>query len=161
RTFHEITAATTSTLDIKEILYLIAQRIARLIDARRCSILTVDAEDGRCSVLASSDDPGVSGLVLDMEKYPEVRRAIETHDTVVITEVASEPLMRPIKDTLEKLGFHSIMVLPIVYKDALLGMLFLRAARAERRFTSREIVACKVVANASANAIKNALLYEQ
>ena len=161
RTFHEITAATTSTLDIKEILYLIAQRIARLIDARRCSILTVDAENGRCSVLASSDDRAVSGLVLDMEKYPEVRRAIETHDTVVINDVAREPLMRPVKDTLEKLGFHSIMVLPIVYKDALLGMLFLRAARAERRFTPHEIVACKVVANASANAIKNALLYEQ
>jgi len=161
KTFHEITSATTSTLDIKEVLYMIAQRIAVLVDARRCSILTVDALDGRCSVLASSDDPKISGLVLDMDKYPEVRRAIETHETVVINDISREPLMQPIKDTLEKLGFHSIMVLPILYKDALLGMLFLRAARAERRFTAHEIMACKVVANASATAIKNALMYEQ
>src|SRR2546428_2527648 len=69
--------------------------------------------------------------------------------------------MEPLKKTLQKLGFHSIMVLPILYQDALLGMLFLRAARVERRFRADEITACKVVANASANAIKNALLYEQ
>ncbi|PYT35976.1 MAG: hypothetical protein DMF52_08910 [Acidobacteria bacterium] len=161
KTLHEITSVTTSTLDIKEVLYLIAQRIALMVDARRCSILTVDEKDGRCMVLASSDDPHISGLLLDMDKYPEVRRAIETRETVVINDVSREPLMEPLKKTLEKLGFHSIMVLPILYQDALLGMLFLRAARVERRFSSDEIMACKVVANASANAIKNALLYEQ
>ncbi len=161
KTFHEITSATTSTLDIKEVLYLIAQRIAILVDARRCSILTVDEQDRRCTVLASSDNPNISGLILDIDKYPEVRRAIETRETVVINDVSREPLMEPMKGTLKKLGFHSIMVLPILYQEALLGMLFLRAARVERRFSADEIVACKVVANASANAIKNALLYEQ
>ena len=83
KTLHEITSVTTSTLDIKEVLYLIAQRIALMVDARRCSILTVDEKDGRCMVLASSDDPHISGLLLDMDKYPEVRRAIETRETVV------------------------------------------------------------------------------
>lgn len=161
KTFHEITAATTSTLDVKEVFYFIVQRIARLVDARRCSVLTVDAKGVSCSVLASSDDPRVSGLVLDLRKYPEVRKAIDTRETVVINDISREPLMQPIKETLEKLGFQSIMVLPILHQDTLLGMLFLRAARAERRFTPEEITACQVVANASANAIKNAMLYEQ
>ena len=161
KTLQEVTSATTSTLDIKEVLYLIAQRIALMVEARRCSILTVDEKNDRCMVLASSDDPKISGLILDMDKYPEVRRAIETRETVVINDVSREPLMEPLKATLEKLGYHSIMVLPILYQDTLLGMLFLRAARIERRFTEHEIMACKVVANASANAIKNALLYEQ
>src|SRR2546426_12524855 len=91
KTLHEITSVTTSTLDIKEVLYLIAQRIALMVDARRCSILTVDEKDGRCMVLASSDDPHISGLLLDMDKYPEVRRAIETRETVVINDVSGEP----------------------------------------------------------------------
>ena len=108
KTFHEITSATTSTLDIKEVLYLIAQRIALMVDARRCSILAVDEKDGRCMVLASSDDPHISGLLLDMDKYPEVRRAIETRETVVINDVSREPLMEPLKKTLEKLGFHGM-----------------------------------------------------
>src|SRR5262249_49914886 len=133
RTIHEITSATTSTLDLKQILYLVAQRMAVLVDARRCSILTVDDRGERCTVLASSDNPEVAGLRLDMDKYPEVRRAIETRETVVINDISQEPLMQPMKDTLQKLGFHSIMVLPILYQDALLGALFLRAARVDRR----------------------------
>jgi two-component system NtrC family sensor kinase len=161
KTFHEITAATTSTLELREVFYLIVQRIAQLVGARRCSVLTVDAKTGTCSVLASSDNPGVCGLVIDLDKYPEVRRAIDTRETVVINDIAAEPLMQPMKDTLDKLGYQSILVLPILYQDFLLGMLFLRAARVERRFTREEITACQVVANASASAIKNALLYEQ
>jgi len=161
KTFHDITAATTSTLDLREVLYLIVQRIALLVNARRCSVLTVDAKTGSCSVLASSDDPGVSGLVLDLRKYPEVLKAIETRESVVINDVAREPLLQPMKSALEKLGYHSIMVLPILYQDTLLGMLFLRAARADRRFKHEEITACQVVANASASAIKNAMLYDQ
>ncbi|MBI1949864.1 MAG: response regulator [Acidobacteria bacterium] len=161
KTFHEITTATTSTLDLREVFYLIVQRIALLVSARRCSVLTVDGKTGECSVLASSDNPGVSGLVLDLRKYPEVRKAIETRETVVINDVAREPLMQPMKEALDRLGYQSIMVLPILYKDTLLGMLFLRAARADRRFTREEITACQVVANASASAIKNALLYGQ
>ena len=161
KTFHEITAATTSTLELREVFYLIVQRIAHLVGARRCSVLTVDSKTGTCSVLASSDDPGITGLVLDLNKYPEVQKAIDTHETVVINDVACEPLMQSMKATLDKLGYQSILVLPILYQDSLLGMLFLRAARVERRFTREEITACQVVANASASAIKNALLYDQ
>ncbi|OLE66912.1 MAG: hypothetical protein AUG09_05150 [Acidobacteria bacterium 13_1_20CM_2_68_7] len=161
RTLHEITAATTSTLDVREVLYLIVQRIARLVSARRCSILTVSETDNRCTVLASSDDPNVSGLILDIGKYPEIRRAMDTKEAVVINDVSREPLMSPMKAALQRLGYQSIMVLPILHQDTLLGMLFLRAARVERRFTADEITACQVVANASANAIKNAMLHEQ
>ncbi len=161
KTLHEITAATTSTLDVREVLFLIVQRIARLVSARRCSILTVDEVAGRCTVLASSDDPRVSGLALDIGKYPEIRKAMETREAVVINDVSREPLMSPMQEALQKLGFQSIMVLPILHQNTLLGMLFLRAARVERRFTADEITACQVVADASANAIKNAMLYEQ
>src|SRR2546422_10863168 len=130
----------------------------RSVDARRCSILTVDEKDGRCMVLASSDDPHISGLLLDMDKYPEVRRAIETRGTVVINDGSREPLMEPLKKTLEKLGFHSIMVLPILYQDTLLGMLFLRAARVELQFSAEVMIAGKVVGDVADDANNNLLL---
>jgi two-component system NtrC family sensor kinase len=161
RVFHDVTAATTSTLDLHEVLFVIVERIARLVKALRCSILTVDEDAGSCVVLASSDNPKVHGLRIDLDKYPELRRAAETRQTVVINDVSREPMLRDMKGTLEKLGYQSIMVLPIVFRDSLLGMLFLRAAREDRRFSSEEITACQVVANASANAIKNAILYER
>ena len=160
-TFLEITSAATSTLDLNQVLYTIVRRIASLVDALRCSILTVDETHGRCLVLASSDNPDVSGLALDLGKYPEVRRAVETREVVVINDVEQEPLLDHVRDKLHALGFHSIMVLPLISGNSLLGMLFLRAARREQRFSRKDIAACMVVANASANALRNAMLYEQ
>ena len=156
-----VTDATTSTLDLREVLYVIVERIGSLVRALRCSILTIDERTGRCEVLASSDDPSVHGLTISLSKYPEIRKVMETRRAVVINDVGAEPILEHVRDQLQDLGFESIMVLPLVYGDSLLGMLVLRAARADERFTEEEIAACQVIANASANALKNAMLYEE
>ncbi|HET8946062.1 MAG TPA: ATP-binding protein, partial [Candidatus Polarisedimenticolia bacterium] len=157
----DVTAATTSTLDLHRILYVISQRVARLVDAKRCSILQVDETRRMCVVMASSDDPGITDLRLDLSKYPEVRRAIETRRPVVIHDVQNEELLDGVRAHIARLGFESILVLPLLHGNELLGMLFLRAARPERRFTAEEITSCQVVANASANALRNAMLYDE
>jgi PAS domain S-box-containing protein len=159
--FLEITAATNSTLDLHHVLYVVAQRVAHLVNALRCSILQVDEEAGRCRVLASSDDPAINDLTIDLRKYPEVRLAIETRRPVVINDVASERLLDGVRDALTRLGFEAILVLPLVHGENLLGMLFLRAARDGRPFSSGEIASCQVVANASANALRNAMLHDE
>ncbi len=161
KTFLDITNAANSTLDLHQVLYTITQRIASLVNAQRCSILTVKTQSGSCSVLASSDDPAVDGLLLDLGKYPEVRRAIESREVVVIDDVVQEPLLEPMRDKLVSLGYNSILVLPMMSGDSLLGMLFIRAARREKRFSPGEIDICRIVANASANALRNAMLFEQ
>ena len=50
------------------------------------------------------------------------------------------------------------MVMPLVYGREVLGTLFLRASR-EAPFTEAEMRFCRIAAAASANALKNALLY--
>ena len=157
----DVTAATTSTLDLHRILYVISQRVAALVNAKRCSILQVDESRRVCTVMASSDDPNLTDLRLDLNKYPEVRRAIETRRPVVIHDISSEELLDGVRDHIARLGFESILVLPLLHGNELLGMLFLRAARPERRFSAEEIVSCQVVANASANALRNAMLYDE
>jgi two-component system NtrC family sensor kinase len=157
----DITAATTSTLDLQRILYVISQRVALLVNAMRCSILQVDEGRRLCRVIASSDNPDLRDLPLDLSKYPEVRRAIETRRPVVIHDVAHEEMMEGIAPLIRQLGFESILVLPLLHGEDLLGMLFLRASRESRRFTEEEIASCQVVANASANALRNAMLYDQ
>jgi PAS domain S-box-containing protein len=160
-TFLEVTNAANSSLDLHEVLYTITRRIALLVNAQRCSILTVKSGSSPCKVLASSDNPAIDGLTLDLDKYPEVRRAIESRQVVVINDIVREPLLEPMRDKLMALGYHSIIVLPMMSGDSLLGMLFIRAARQEGRFSAEEIDICQVVANASANALRNAMLFEQ
>jgi two-component system NtrC family sensor kinase len=97
-------------------------------------------------------------LEVDLDKYPEIRRALETREPVVVEDVAGDPVVASVRDVLLGHGYRSMMVLPLVFGRDVLGTLFLRATRGER-FTPSEIRFCKVAAGASANALKNALLY--
>jgi len=160
RALLEITEAVTSTLDLHRVMSLIVQRVGDCVRADRCSILLVDQELRDGFVVAASDRPEVDMLEVDIRKYPEVLRAIETRESVVVDDVGSDPVVAAVRDVLKEHGYRSMMIVPLVFGRDVLGTLFLRATRGER-FLPEEIRFCQVAAGASANALKNALLYRE
>ncbi len=149
----------TSSLDFHDVMFRIASRIADVVDTVRCSILLVEeGEMQRGFVVASNDDQNIDMLPVDLSKYPEVQSAILSKDTVIIEDIEKSNLLRPVVQDLLKLHFRSLMVLPILYQDSVIGTLFLRAAR-KSSFTQDEVKFCRVVASAAASAIKNSMLY--
>lgn len=158
RALLEITDAVTGTLDAHRVMTLIVRRVGDFVRADRCSILLADEKLRDGFVIAASDRPDVDMLEVDLRKYPEILRALQTREPVVVEDVAGDPLVAPVRDVLLGHGYRSMMVLPLVFGHDVLGTLFLRATRGER-FTASEIRFCKVAAGASANALKNALLY--
>jgi two-component system NtrC family sensor kinase len=139
---------------------LIVQRVGDLVGAESCSILLAEPELRNCFVLAASERPEVDMLEVDLEKYPELRRAIETREPVVIDDVENDPVVSSVRDILVEKGYRSLLVLPLLFGKEVLGTLFLRASR-DRPFSPTELRFCKVAAGASANALKNAMLYRQ
>ncbi len=158
RAILEITDAVTGTLDAHRVMTLIVRKVGDFVRADRCSILLADEKLRDGFVVAASDRPDVDMLEVDLRKYPEILRALQTREPVVVEDVARDPLVAPVRDVLLNHGYRSMMVLPLVFGRDVLGTLFLRATRGER-FTASEIRFCKVAAGASANALKNALLY--
>ena len=151
----------TSSLDFHTVMYMIAGRIAEVVDAIRCSILLVEGEQfERAFVVAANDDQKIKMLPVDLAKYPEVVAAIRQKKPIIIEDVEKSDLLRPVIEDLLKLNFHSLLVLPILYQEAVIGTLFLRASR-KRSFTRDEMKFCRVVAHAAASAIKNSMLYQK
>lgn len=159
RALLEIAESVTSTLDARSVLGRIVHRIGDLARAQRCSILAVDGRLSRCWIVAASDNPEASMRTVDLEKYPEIRRALLTREPVVVEDVASDPLVEPVREILLEQGYRSMLVLPLVFGKEVLGTLFVRASR-DTPFTEAEIRFCRVAAATCANALKNALLYE-
>ncbi len=155
----EIADTIGSTLDLRRVMSLIVQRVSELVRAESCSILLADPKLRNCWVLASNERSDVDMLEIDLEKYPELRRALDTREPVVVEDVANDPLLSNVREILIEKGYRSMMVLPLLYGREVLGTLFLRASRG-RPFSQEEMRFCKVVAGASANALKNALLYQ-
>jgi two-component system NtrC family sensor kinase len=160
-TLLEILDAVNSSLDLEQVTRTVVSKIATIIPVTRCSILFVDRPTRRAYVLASHDDPELDMLEIDLGKYPEVRKAIETRSSVLVEDIASDPLLDEVREYLRDLAFSSIMVIPLTFCEDVLGTLCIRTARKRQRFSEREMHFCTAVARASANALQNALLHRQ
>jgi len=161
-TIVELTYLVSSTLDPNEVLYFVVKRIAELIDVTRCSMISIPCEEKKHAyVISTFEDPGKTNIKLELKKYPEIRKALRSRSTVFIKDALKDPLMREVRPVLAPLGIRSIVVIPVIFRNEVIGTLFLRTSRAGHTFTEREIRLCNAIANAATNALYNAFLYEK
>jgi PAS domain S-box-containing protein len=157
----EILGVANSSLDTKTVASAIVQETSRTLPLTRCSVLFVDENVGRGYVIASHDDPSIDRLEIDLAKYPEIRAAIHTREPVLVRDVATDPLTHEVRGILAGLDLKSILVVPLVYEQDLLGTICMRTSRTGHEFTEAELRFCEAVGRACANGIKNALLHQQ
>src|SRR4029450_5686474 len=155
----KITEAVTGTLDVREVMQRVVREVGAHVGADRCSILLVDEGSDRCFVLAANDNPALGLLSIDLAKYPEILRALRTRETVIVEDVKKDPVVAPVRQELTRLGYRSLLVVPLLFGREVLGTMFLRANRKVEPFSREEVRFCRVAAGTSANALKNALLY--
>jgi two-component system cell cycle response regulator len=158
----EFVSLTSSTLNPKELLYLMVKKISEIIKVTRCSMISINAENQRyAEVVSTFEDPGITNLRIDLQKYPEIRKALSQRKLVIIKNAQKDPLMREVRDVIAPLGIRSIIVIPVIFRDEVIGTLLLRTSRAGHTFTKGEIRLCIALARASSNALYNAFLYER
>lgn len=153
----DVTRETTSTLNILTVLHTVTRKIAHHLCLSRCSVVLVDEEKGHGLVMASCDAPDIGGRCIYLAQYPEITKVMETMKTLVIDDVSTDPLMANVKAGLH---YKSLMVVPIIFRDVVIGTLLLRASKERGGFSKREADLSRMIANSAANAIKNAFLYE-
>ena len=158
----ELTHLISSTLDPKEVLYFVVSKIAESINVTRCSILNIPFEErNHVYVISTFEDPRIVNIKLDLKKYPEIRKSLATRKTVVIRDALKDPLLKEVRNIITPLGIRSIVVIPIIFMDVVIGTLLLRTSRSNHTFTEREIRLCTAIANSSSNSLYNAFLYEK
>ena len=158
-TLLEINKAIFSTVESKEILYLIVKKISEMIQVTRCSIILIDRKMNIGHVLSTYEDPDLDTISIDLKKYPEITRAVEDEKTILIQDVGADPLVKEVRENLISIGIRSIMVIPIHYSEKAIGALYLRTSRKERRFSEKELKVSQVIASMAAIALNNARLF--
>jgi diguanylate cyclase (GGDEF)-like protein len=161
-TVAKLTYKLSSTLDPEEVLYLIVRKISDIIPVTRCSILSISfGEDRFAKVVSTFESHSIKHLTLDIKKYPEIEKALKTRQSVIVKDAMKDPLMKKVRKIIEPMGIRSIVVIPIIFRDEVIGTLFLRTSRKRHNFTEREINLCQRIASASANALNHAFLFEK
>jgi PAS domain S-box-containing protein len=156
----ELTRTLVSSLDFQEILYTLVRRIAAVVEVDRVSIVLVP-EDGTVGyVVAASDDQKLTNLKLDLAKYPEIRHALKTRTALTIHDVDHHPLLDEVRRSVSDAGLSALTLIPIVWEDSSLGVLFVRARTRRGALSQSQLRFCEVLANATAIALRNARILQ-
>jgi hypothetical protein len=149
----------SSSLHFVDILQSIARKLGDAFGLDRCAIFLAGEKD-EVRLVASYEDPTIRNLVVDLNRYPELKRAFESKETVFIPDATSDPMLRSIKSALDTRNVRSIVVVPIQWQGAVIGAIFLRTERDADPFSDADVHFCQVVASLTAKALRNAHRFE-
>src|SRR2546430_12203731 len=157
----EILEEISGTLHFVDILQAIPRKLGETFGLDRCSIFL--AERGRPSarLVASYEDPSIRNYVVDLERYPELRRALQSGETVFIPEATDDPTLKHVRGALAMRRVRSITVVPITWRGVAIGAIYLRTFRDGPAFSESDIRFCQVIASLTAKALRNAYRYER
>ncbi len=152
----ELTRALSSTLELREILYIVVKRVADVVETDRVSIVLGGLDGETAYVIAASDDEKLRDLPIELRKYPEIKRVLDTGQPLVVEDARSHPLFELAQIDVPK-RFRSLVLMPILFEDRTMGVLFLRFQR-PHALSDSDGVFLRAIANASGIALRNASL---
>src|SRR5713226_6329363 len=125
----EILKEISGSLHFIDILQSIARKLGEAFGLDRCSIFLAERGGASVRLVASYEDPTIRNYVVDLERYPELKRAIQNSETVFIPDAANDPSLKHVRADLINRRVKSVSVVPISWRSAAIGAIFLRTFR--------------------------------
>jgi two-component sensor histidine kinase/putative methionine-R-sulfoxide reductase with GAF domain len=162
RLLTETIAAVNSTLDLEQVLALVASKVAEALDADACFVYLYDERTDELVLRATH-----GGRVEEMTRRPKMRpgqgitgSAAATRAPIMIPyEAHLDPRFKSFPNLPED-EYESILAVPILAREKLAGALNVRT-RSPREFTDAEIELLVAIAAQVAQTIEHAKLYAE
>ncbi len=156
-----ISESVASSLDVVQILRQVSAKIIEFLeDVLSCSVALVQ-EDARSGyIMASSDDPNLSGLRIFLEKYPEVREVLATARPLFMDSRVQERIVVDVLAQGSSERFNTTLAVPLMIQRRVVGVMVVRLARTLPGIAPAEVEFCQLVANLTAPALKHAQQFD-
>jgi len=150
-----------SSLDYRQILATIGEKINRVVHAARFYVLVEDEmNDPSRGLLYGGDKDEESGPeVVDLKDYPLVQECLKKRHPIIQQNVGS-PTEEPQEDP-QVFSYPLSITVPITFRSEAHGAFLLGFDEGNRILTSREIHFCQILAFATAVALSNAKKYDE
>ena len=158
RTLHEVTRAILSTLDSKQVIQLIVDKVISIMQVKASALRLRNETTHELELIATS---GLSEKFL-AKGQPHTKQSISetlAGKPVLITDTANDSRLEyPVETVAE--GIASILSMPIIAQQRVVGVLRLYSAE-KRRYSQEEITFLSALAEIAGIAIMNAKIYEK
>jgi len=102
-----------------------AARLRTLVECADCDIWWLEEGYLRClaSVDAHGVDESVRGKILQLDHYPSTRQALEDREILVVSSMDDERLTDYEREDFGAFGFQSVLSVPLVSNDRVIGLI--------------------------------------
>ena len=147
----------------REMLTVVAPRTAEALDVWECNLYEYRPESDEFAAVAvwaremSDADAAWIGNVFPVASLPGFRDLFEGRASVEY-QLADPTLGEGARLAMERWGEHSVLSLPLVFQDTVVGAVMLIEKRAPRRFSPEDVRLVELLAVPAAAAVQNARL---
>jgi len=153
---HEV----TDSLKPDEIYHILTRRVARALQLSKCSMVSAQPGADSGVVVAAAENPMLRNLEISLDKYPELKEALDGQRVVLVEDVHTDPLYENVRQEWERDGVRvptrSSIVLPFSLRGEAAGVFFLRTTVDDEPLTSQDASFAEAVIKAAVNAVERA-----
>jgi len=158
RMLHEVTRAILATLDSRQVIDLIIDKIITIMKVKACALRLIDETTRELTLVASK------GLSEDYLKKGPINIEKSIIDVlggspVMIFDTATDPRVQYPAESIKE-GIKSILCLPITAQNRVIGTLRLYSAET-RRYNQQEVAFLSALAEIAGVVIMNTRFYEK
>jgi diguanylate cyclase (GGDEF)-like protein len=149
----EATKALFSAKTHRGLLEVLVAKLGDYFEAERCSVISIDENQESAVVLSTYEDSSINNLEIDLSRYPEILKAFNTGEPVLLDDADKDPMMSSVRHWIKNIDLKSIMVFPIISNDEVLGTLYFRT-RTKRDFSHKDVKLMEILSEMAADALR-------
>jgi CheY-like chemotaxis protein len=153
-----VMADVTTGLTEQEVFQLLVRRVAQGLRIPRCSIVLARRGGAKGTVVAAYENPDLTALEIELARYPEILRAMETGDVVHVPDASSDPLYDAVRAGWHASGgpppVRSVIAIRFELKGEPAGVFFLRTSEADAPLDERDVVFARQIVEAAVRTLE-------
>jgi two-component system cell cycle response regulator len=165
RTLVDILHEVTGDLSVPELYHLLVRRAARALDVSHCSVIIARPGAETATVVAAVENPAVTALAINLDRYPELQSALETGQPVLAEDIHSHPLYENVREvwSLEgiAISIRSVIALPFTIDRGEYGVFLVRRTLEQPPFATDDLEFAREVVTAAVAVIQRARTIER
>ena len=157
---HEVTDA----LKPDEIYHILARRVAHVLKIAKCSLVIPQPGNKVGLIVVASDNPALRNLEIHLDGYPEIGKALDTNQPVLVPDIQTDPLYAEVREKWRREGIKvptkSAIAIPFSLQGTRSGIFFLRTLGDGPILTRSDVSFAGEVIKTAVNAIEKAYQLE-
>jgi PAS domain S-box-containing protein len=157
---NRVIAATTSRLEPQAVLEAVCRELTLAFGLPHAAAAMLPRGEERASLTVvaefqSEEFPSALGAVIPVEGNPATQYVLEHKAPLAVADAQHDPRMAPVHDLMRQVNVVSMLILPLVVRDQVVGTIGLDALE-RREFSDEEITLAASAAAAASQALENA-----